>query len=145
MSDGSGALPPITYPQTHYAAFLEDVVTRLVAEVPPALPGSAGAGAGPVVTVGSAAPGQLPAPGAPTPVGAAPSVGGPPLARLQLGDSGDWIVGLTEAWAALAEIFTFYQERIIGEAFLATATQPTSITHLYNSLCLLYTSDAADE
>ena len=68
------------------------------------------------------------------PVAAASSAGQPPLAHLQVGDSGDWIVALVEAWAALAEIFTFYQERIINEAFLATATQPSSITHLYNSL-----------
>ncbi len=121
----TGSLPPIKYRQTHYAAFLADLVARLVAEVPPGQGASADGQSGPIVQTGPA--------GAASP-GAGPATGGPPLAHLQVGDSGDWIVGLAQAWAALAEIFSFYQERIIAEAFLATATQPSSITHLYNSL-----------
>ena len=58
----------------------------------------------------------------------------PALANLQIDEEADWIVALCDAWAALAEVFGFYQERIIEEAFLATAQQLSSVELLYHSL-----------
>ena len=58
----------------------------------------------------------------------------PVLTRLQLDGETDWIVALCEAWAALAQVIGFYQARIAGEAFLATAEQPSSVDLIYHSL-----------
>ena len=43
---------------------------------------------------------------------------------------GDYHTMLIELWAYLADILTFYQERIANEAFLSTATQRDSLRRL---------------
>lgn len=58
----------------------------------------------------------------------------PALARLQIDERTDWIVALCDAWAALADVIGFYQQRIVEEAFLATAQQPSSVQLIYHSL-----------
>ena len=44
--------------------------------------------------------------------------------------SDDYGIALLEMWAYLADILTFYQERIANEAFLRTATLPESVRRL---------------
>ena len=46
------------------------------------------------------------------------------------GMDGDYHTMLIELWAYLADILTFYQERIANEAFLSTATQRDSLRRL---------------
>ncbi|MEM8929866.1 MAG: hypothetical protein AAGE94_01760 [Acidobacteriota bacterium] len=41
-----------------------------------------------------------------------------------------WLNGLVHAWAEVADILTFYQERWIQEGFLRTANDPTSVFEL---------------
>jgi hypothetical protein len=50
------------------------------------------------------------------------------------GDTGDWILAVCDAWAALAEVISFYQQRILDEAFLATKQQGSSEELIYHSL-----------
>ncbi len=57
-----------------------------------------------------------------------------PLARLEVDDPSDWMVALCGAWAELAEIISFYQERIINDAFLATSSSADALTRLAHSL-----------
>lgn len=45
-------------------------------------------------------------------------------------DSDDYGIALMEMWAYLADILTFYQERIANEAYLRTATLPESVRRL---------------
>ncbi len=52
-----------------------------------------------------------------------------PLATL-LPDEEGWIQALVDAWAAVGDVLTFYQERIANEGFLRTATQTYSIEQL---------------
>jgi hypothetical protein len=58
----------------------------------------------------------------------------PALAKLRSDDPSDPIVALCDAFAALAALIDFYQERILDEAFLASAEQESSIELLYHSL-----------
>lgn len=53
-----------------------------------------------------------------------------PFARWHEGMGGDYHTMLIELWAYLADILTFYQERIANEAFLSTATQRDSLRRL---------------
>ena len=53
-----------------------------------------------------------------------------PFARWHEGMGGDYHTTLIELWAYLADILTFYQERIANEAFLSTATQRDSLRRL---------------
>jgi Baseplate J-like protein len=43
---------------------------------------------------------------------------------------GDWTVALLDAWSAVADVLTFYGERIANEAYLRTATERLSILEL---------------
>src|SRR5262245_30259735 len=45
----------------------------------------------------------------------------PPFANWHEGTAGDYLTALVELWAYLADILTFYQERIYNEAYLPTA------------------------
>lgn len=54
----------------------------------------------------------------------------PALQRLTTRDDGDFAIALLDAWAAAADVFTFYQERIVQESFLRTATEPLSLAEL---------------
>ncbi len=53
-----------------------------------------------------------------------------PFARWHEGGDGDYQTVFLELWAYLADILTFYQERIANEAFITTATQRDSLLRL---------------
>jgi len=50
------------------------------------------------------------------------------------GAEGDLAVQMMEWWAYLADILTFYNERLANEAFLSTAVLPESVNHLVQLL-----------
>ena len=62
-----------------------------------------------------------------------PSVGRP-LAGIHLSSTDDLVVGILRAWAATADVLTFYQERIANEGFLRTARDPRSVTELAHTV-----------
>jgi uncharacterized phage protein gp47/JayE len=53
-----------------------------------------------------------------------------PFARWHTGINADYQAMFIELWAYLADILTFYQERIANEAFITTATQQDSLLSL---------------
>src|ERR1044072_2438088 len=53
-----------------------------------------------------------------------------PLARLTTRDPGDPAIALLDSWAIVADVLTFYQERIANEGYLRTATERRSILEL---------------
>lgn len=53
-----------------------------------------------------------------------------PLDRLNIWAERDFSVSLLGAWAAVADVLMFYQERIACEGYLRTATQPRSLHEL---------------
>jgi predicted phage baseplate assembly protein len=57
-----------------------------------------------------------------------------PFAGWQEGTDGDYQTLLLELWAYLADILTFYQERIANEAFVTTATQRDSLLRLAGAI-----------
>ncbi len=57
-----------------------------------------------------------------------------PLANLNTGGYGDWTIALVQAWAATLEVLAFYQERIVNEGYLRTATERRSVLELARSL-----------
>lgn len=54
----------------------------------------------------------------------------PQLAGLSTRDSGDFSIALLDAFATVADVLTFYQERIANEAYLGTATERMSVGYL---------------
>lgn len=52
------------------------------------------------------------------------------LADLRARDDGDLAIALLDAWAAVADVHTFYSERIASENYLRTATERRSILEL---------------
>ena len=54
----------------------------------------------------------------------------PALARLRTRSGDDFTIGLTDGFAVMADVLTFYQERIANEAFLRTATERLSVREL---------------
>lgn len=54
----------------------------------------------------------------------------PALRALTTRDSDDFTIALLDAWAATADVLTFYQERIANESWLSTATEQKSIVEL---------------
>src|SRR6266540_5456822 len=54
----------------------------------------------------------------------------PELANLRTRERDDFAIALCDAWATIADILTFYQERLANEAFLRTAVERLSILHL---------------
>ena len=54
----------------------------------------------------------------------------PALRELRTRDDDDLSIALLDAWAATADVVTFYQERIANEAFLRTATERASLLQL---------------
>ena len=54
----------------------------------------------------------------------------PALARLKTRQSDDFAIALLDAWATVADVLTFYQERIANEGYLRTATERRSILEL---------------
>jgi len=53
-----------------------------------------------------------------------------PLAALTTRSSDDPAIAVLDAWAVVADILTFYQERIANESFLQTATERRSVLEL---------------
>lgn len=53
-----------------------------------------------------------------------------PLFRLTTRDSDDTAIALLDAWSVLADVLTFYQERIANEGYLRTATERRSVLEL---------------
>ena len=54
----------------------------------------------------------------------------PSLANLKTRDANDPAIALLDAWATVADVLTFYQERIANEGYLRTATERRSILEL---------------
>src|SRR5215207_8268365 len=54
----------------------------------------------------------------------------PALARLTTRAGTDPAIALLDAWATVADVLTFYQERIANEGYLRTATERRSILEL---------------
>ena len=54
----------------------------------------------------------------------------PALAALTTREPGDPAVALLDAWATVADVLTFYQERIANEGYLRTATEQRAIFEL---------------
>lgn len=52
------------------------------------------------------------------------------LPSLKTRDSDDPAIALLDSWAVVADVLTFYQERIINEAYLRTATERQSMIEL---------------
>ncbi len=55
-----------------------------------------------------------------------------PFSAWREGIDGDYQTMFVESWAYLADVLTFYQERIANEAYLGTATQRDSLLRLVN-------------
>jgi hypothetical protein len=53
-----------------------------------------------------------------------------PLAGMTTRDPGDFSIALLDSWATVADVLTFYQERIANEGYLRTATERRSILEL---------------
>lgn len=54
----------------------------------------------------------------------------PALNELRTRDSSDPAIAFLDAWATIADVLTFYQERIANEGYLRTATERRSIVEL---------------
>lgn len=54
----------------------------------------------------------------------------PSLANLRVRDAEDPAIALLDAWAMIADVLTFYQERIVNEGYLRTATERRSVLEL---------------
>jgi hypothetical protein len=54
----------------------------------------------------------------------------PELAPLRTRDPNDASIALLDAWATVADVLTFYQERIANEGYLRTATERRSLVEL---------------
>src|SRR5215208_3982459 len=52
------------------------------------------------------------------------------LLDLRTRDDDDFTVALIDAWAVVADVLTFYQERIANESYLRTATERVSVLEL---------------
>jgi hypothetical protein len=63
-----------------------------------------------------------------------PNQGARPLAALTTRASDDPAVALLDAWATVADVLTFYQERIANEGFLRTATERRSLLELARAI-----------
>jgi hypothetical protein len=56
------------------------------------------------------------------------------LAKLTTREDSDLAIAIIDAWACIADVISFYQERIINEAFLRTATERMSILEMARSV-----------
>jgi predicted phage baseplate assembly protein len=60
--------------------------------------------------------------------------GRPALARLSTRDGDDFTLALLDAFATVADVVTFYQERIANESYLRTATERRSVLELARAI-----------
>jgi hypothetical protein len=58
----------------------------------------------------------------------------PALKELKTREDSDLSIGLMDSWALVADVLTFYQERIANEGFLRTATERRSLLELARSI-----------
>jgi photosystem II stability/assembly factor-like uncharacterized protein len=58
----------------------------------------------------------------------------PALSRLTTRDHDDAAIAFLDAWAVVADVLTFYQERIANEGYLRTATERLSIIELTRTI-----------
>jgi hypothetical protein len=58
----------------------------------------------------------------------------PALSRLTTRSDNDLSIALLDSWATIADVLTFYQERIANEGFLTTATERRSVLELARSI-----------
>jgi len=63
-----------------------------------------------------------------------PNKGARPLAKLTTRAADDPAIALLDAWASVADVLTFYQERIANEGFLRTATERRSVLELARTI-----------
>src|SRR5262249_13674051 len=54
----------------------------------------------------------------------------PALLGLRTREDDDFTIALLDAWATVADVLTFYQERIANESYLHTATERLSLVEL---------------
>lgn len=54
----------------------------------------------------------------------------PALLNLRTRDDDDFTIALLDAWAVVADVLTFYQERIANESYMRTATERVSVLEL---------------
>ncbi|HEX8229996.1 MAG TPA: putative baseplate assembly protein [Chloroflexia bacterium] len=66
----------------------------------------------------------------PCPDGTVPANRTYPLAGLATRESNDPAIAMLDAWATVADVLTFYQERIANEGYLRTATERRSVLEL---------------
>jgi ligand-binding sensor domain-containing protein len=57
-----------------------------------------------------------------------------PLGGIHFSSTDDLVTGIVRAWASVADVLTFYQERIANEGFIRTATEPESIVELAHAI-----------
>ena len=57
-----------------------------------------------------------------------------PLRHLNIEAQDDWAVALLHAWALVADVLSFYQDRISNEGYLRTATERRSVLELARSI-----------
>jgi predicted phage baseplate assembly protein len=57
-----------------------------------------------------------------------------PLQMLSTGDRSDPAIALLDAWATVADVLSFYQERIANEGYLGTAIEDRSVLELARTL-----------
>lgn len=50
--------------------------------------------------------------------------------RFNLDKEDNWLIALARSWASVADVLTFYQERLIQEGYLPTAVEPRSVYEL---------------
>lgn len=62
------------------------------------------------------------------------AAGSRPLAQLKTREPDDPAIALLDAWAAAADVLTFYQERIANEGYLRTATERRSVLELARAI-----------
>ncbi len=60
--------------------------------------------------------------------------GRPALVRLTTRAPDDFAVALLDAWATVADVLTFYQERIANESYMRTATERRSVLELARTI-----------
>ena len=66
--------------------------------------------------------------------GETPQKSSRPLAKLTTRSPEDPAIALLDAWAIVADVLTFYQERIANEGYLRTATERLSVLELARSI-----------
>jgi hypothetical protein len=75
---------------------------------------------------------QLPAPAGDEVQSAGPR----PLLALRTRETQDASVAFLDAWATVADVLTFYQERVANEGYLRTAGERRSVTELANLVAI---------